>query len=86
MVSGETALNCIGPEWASVGPRLGPIKPDDLPKASKTGMPKVHLLWPYRGSNQHPITGDYDSNYRYKLKNVRREKSLPIRPESGQIT
>ena len=67
-----------------MGPRLGPIKPDDLPKASKTGMSKVHLLWPYRGSNQHPITGVNDGNYRNKLKSVRREKSLSIWPESSK--
>jgi len=56
-IDGETAFNCIGPEWASVGPRLGPIKSDDLQKASKNGMPKVCLFWLYRKSNQHPIIG-----------------------------
>ena len=30
-------------KWASVGSRLGPIKPDDPPKASKTGMPEIDL-------------------------------------------
>ena len=44
VVSSETALDCIGPEWASVGRRQGPIKFGDLPRASKTGMPKVHLF------------------------------------------
>ena len=86
MVSGETGLNCIGPEWASVGPRLGPIESDDLPKASKTGMPEVHSIWPHPGSNQHPITGVYDCNDFYKLKSVRREKGSSIWPESGKIT
>ena len=85
-VSGETALDGIGPEWAFVGPCLGPIKPDAFPKACKTVMPKVYLLGPYRESNQYPPTEAYDCNYQYALKSVRRDKSSSIWPESREIT